>query len=119
MTGHHDDAVFLTGKLCNDVANWKFSFGSIRGERVLLDRVAFQMRDDVVLDLLVVGAADGTWTEGHDVFHILQGPVAIKRRRRTNVRGEGQRWERRVGGNARRRILPFGLGSLVVAIAGE
>ena len=51
--------LFCPGKFHNDVVDRKFALGSIGGEYVVLDRIAFEMRDNVVLDFLVVGAADG------------------------------------------------------------
>src|SRR5271169_664494 len=81
MTGDDDDPVFRPGKLGDDVMDGKLAFRSVDGERVVFDRVALQVGCDVILDLLVIGAADRPRAEGYDFFHVLEGAGRIECRR--------------------------------------
>src|SRR5204863_8846355 len=85
VAGHHDNAVFRPRKLRDDVVDWKLSFRSVGGEDVVLDLIALQVRGDVVLYLLVTGAAQRTRTEGHNLFHVLHSTVAVEGRERSLV----------------------------------
>src|SRR5713226_2766016 len=92
MAGDNDDPVFRSGKLGDDVMDGKLSFGRVGGEGVVLDLVAFEMGEQIVFDLLVICAADGTGAERYDVFHVLEGAGGINCRPRTSVG-----WERKPG----------------------
>ena len=74
-------------KLGDDVPHRKLAFASGGGEGVLFDLVVFQVRQDVVFQLLVVWAADGARTESHHLAGILQGAGGVK-----GGRGEAADW---------------------------
>ena len=59
VAGDDDDAVARAGKLGDDVAHGKLAFGRVGGEGIVFDLVVFQVRQDVVFELLVIRAADG------------------------------------------------------------
>jgi hypothetical protein len=48
------------------------------------------MGEDVVFNLLVIGAADGSRAEGYDFFHILHGAVGIECRTLAIIGWEGK-----------------------------
>ena len=69
MPGDDDDAVFLAGKLGDDVVNRKISHWCCRGETVDFDVIAFQLRQDV---LLRPGVPRASWLAGAEA--VLAGP---------------------------------------------
>ena len=95
----------------------KFAFGSVGGEHVVVDHIAFEVRDDVVLHLLVVGTADGARAEGNDFFHVLHGAIAVECRWRASVRREGE-WGLRLG-SLGGLSLPVVMGGVFAVVAGE
>lgn len=52
MAGHDDDAIFRARKFGDNVVHQKFAFGRVGGERIVFDRVALQMGEDVLFDFL-------------------------------------------------------------------
>src|SRR6202140_666780 len=95
VTGNDDDAVFCARMLGDDVVHRKLAFWSVGGEGVVLDLISLQVRDDVLLDLLVTRAAHRTRAKLHNVLHILHRAIAVERGRRPAV---GRERERRTGG---------------------
>ena len=68
-----------------------FAFGRVGGENVVLNLIALQVGGDVLLDLLVIRAAQRARAEFHYVFHILHGAIAVECRRRAAVGRERER----------------------------
>ena len=94
VAGDDDHAVARAGKLGDDVAHRKLAFGSVGGEGVVFHMVVFEMRQDVVFKLLVIGAADGARAESDHLAGVLQraggveglgrgGPDATEQAQRT------------------------------------
>src|SRR5580700_9653629 len=86
MAGNDNDAILRSGKLGDDVVDWKLAFRRVGSERVVLDLVAPEVSEEIVFDLLMIGAAKRPRTESHDLFHVLDSTSRIDRRRRTAVR---------------------------------
>src|SRR5512146_1650357 len=87
MACEDDDAVFLAGDLRDDVVHRKSSSGCIRRELVLFYLNALQVRHDVLLDLAMGFAADGTWAEGDDFAGVLVGLLSVDLGRGWFIRG--------------------------------
>ena len=58
VAGDYDDSIPRAGKLRNEISHRKLPFGSIRSKGILLYFIAFEMDENVILDLLMIGAAD-------------------------------------------------------------
>src|SRR5260370_13428608 len=119
MAGDNDDPVFRAGKIGDDFVDGKLSVGRVGGEGVVLDLVAFEMGEQIVFDLLVIGAADGTGAERYDVFHVLEGAGAINCRPRTSVGWERKLGESRVSWSDCGRGLRCRRRGILVAVAGH
>ena len=90
MARNNDDAVFGSGKLGDNIMDGKLAFGRVGGERVVLDLIAFEMGEDVVLDLLVICAAQRPRAKGNDVFDVLHGACAVDGGRSGGVSRKGK-----------------------------
>src|SRR5580700_2747790 len=117
MAGDDDDAIFGPGKLGDDVVDGQLAFGCVGGEGVVLYLVALEMGEQVVLDLLVICAANRPRTEGYDLFHILHGTGGIECRRRAAV-GRKSRLGR-LRRSYRNWRLRLGLIGILVMVAGN
>ena len=111
MPGDHDDAIFGTRKLRDDVAHWKFPFHRVGREGVALHLVALEMRQDVTFQFPVILAADRPRTKRGDFLRVLHGARRVDFRCRAGVCGHGGRRRRRIVGLLNRRAglrLHFG-----------
>ena len=78
MAGDNDNAVLRPRKFGDDVVNRELSFRSIGGESIILDAVALQMREDVILEFLMICAPNWASTEGDHFADVVHGAAGIK-----------------------------------------
>src|SRR6266849_7895354 len=81
VAGADDDSVPSSGKLGNQVAYRELAFDGVGGESVVFHTVALEVIEDVILQLLVIGAADRPRAEGHHFTRILHSARGIERLR--------------------------------------
>src|ERR1039458_796361 len=91
-----DDAIFCAGKFSDDVVDREVAFYGVGGKGVVFDLIAFEVVDDVALQLFVILAAHVARAEGGDLARVLEGAFGIDVRKWGGVggRGFGRRWGR-------------------------
>ena len=72
-----DDAIFFAGKLRDDVADGELPFHRVGGKGVVFDLIAFQVIENVVLQLLVILVAHVALAEGGDFAGVLEGALGV------------------------------------------
>ena len=86
MARNDYDALLRARVLGDDIADWKFPLRRVGGEAVVFDLVTLKMGNDVLLQLLMIGAADRARPEGHNFFNVLHGARGIHGRSRSDAR---------------------------------
>src|SRR5689334_2432816 len=77
MSGDHDDPIFRPGVLGDDVANGKLPFESVGRECSAIDVIAFEVSEDVVFKLFMIGASNRPRSERDYFFDVLHGAGGI------------------------------------------
>jgi hypothetical protein len=92
VAGDDDDACARSGEFGDDISYRKLAFWRVGGESVVFKLVIFEVSDDVILELLVIRAADGTRAEGCNLAGVLHGSSGVEGlglgRRRTDNQGQ-------------------------------